>query len=101
MKYQVELTNCLTYNDKKTGEVKTRLGYRLKDNKYNQSTAVFKGFAEMSYFLLGTDLFNKLKSEYFGIPAELTIEEQPSLSNPMRKTAVLKQIRIGNEVINV
>lgn len=101
MKFQVELTNCLKYKDKKTGNDKVRLGYRLKDNKYNQNSLTFKGYAEMSYFLEGTGLFDKMKSEYFGMPAELTMEEQPSPSNPMRKIAVLKQIRIGNEVINV
>lgn len=100
MKYQVELISCLTYKDN-DGELSTRLGYRLSNPEYLQCTDRFKGFSEMSYFSKGTELFNKLKKEYFGVQAEIITEEKPSQSNPLRKVVVVKSIKVGNELINL
>lgn len=100
MKFQVELLSCLTFKDKDS-ELSTRLGYRLQSPDYLQDTDKFKGYSEMSYFCKGTDLFNKLNKSMFGVPAELVVEEKMSPSNPMKKTAVLKSIKVNNELINL
>ena len=101
MKYQAELINCLVYKDKNTNELTTRLGYKLKGNEYLQDSDKFKGYSELAYFSNGTNLFDKMKKEYFGVPCEMQIDEQPSKSNPLRKITVLKSIKVGNELINL
>lgn len=100
MKYQVELISCLTYKDK-DGEISTRLGYRLLGNDYLQENDKFKGYAEMSYFCKGIELFNKLTKNCFGVQAELTTEERPSKTNPLRKVVALKSIKVNNELISL
>lgn len=100
MKYSVELISCLTYKDR-DGDISTRLGYRLLSPDYLQDTSKFKGYAEMSYFCKGTDLFNKLNKDYFGVQAEIMTEERPSKNNPMRKITVVKSVKVGNELINL
>lgn len=100
MKYQVELLSCLTYKNKE-GNLSTRLGYRLLSKEYLQDTSKFKGYSEMSYFCDGTTLFDRLKKEYFGVQAELTTEERPSLTNPLKKITVVKSIKLGNDVIDL
>lgn len=100
MKYQVELISCLTYKDK-DGDLSTRLGYRLLSPDYLQDTSKFKGYAEMSYFCKGTELFDKVSKDNFGVQAELVTEERPSKNNPLRKVVVLKSIKVGNELINL
>lgn len=100
MTYKVELLSCLTYKDKE-GNLSTRLGYRLLSPDYLQDSDKFKGYSEMSYFCSGTELFDKLKKEYFGVQAELTTEERPSRSNPLRKITVVKSVKVGNELINL
>lgn len=102
MKYKVELLSCLTYKDKNDpNKLNTRLGYRMLDPNLKQDTDKFKGYAELSYFSDGTDLFNRMKKEYFGIEAEITTEERPSNSNPLRKVTILKSIRVKDELINL
>lgn len=100
MKYQVELLSCLTYKNK-DGELSTRLGYRLLNPTFLQDSPKFKGYSEMSYFCDGTSLFDKLKKNHFGVPAELTTEEKPNPSNPLKKVVVVKSIKIENELINL
>lgn len=100
MKYQVELLSCLTYKDK-DGDLSTRLGYRLLSLDYLQDSSKFKGFSEMSYFCKGSDLFDKLSKQHFGVQAELTTEERPSQSNPLKKITVVKSIKVGNELISL
>lgn len=100
MKYQVELISCLTFKNKE-GSLSTRLGYRLINPSFLQDTPKFKGYAEMSYFSDGTSLFDKLNKNHFGVPVELTTEERPNSSNPLKKVVVLKSIKIENELINL
>ena len=101
MKYQAELLNCLVYSDKKTNEPVTRLAYKFKSSEYIQDAEKFKGYAELAYFSNGTSLFDKMKKEYFGVPCEIEITEQPSKSNPLKKTTVFKSIKVGNELVNL
>lgn len=101
MKYKVELLSCLAYNDKKSNEPKTRLGYRLLEDKFRQNTKNLKGFSELSYYIDGHDVFNKLESTYFGVQAELEISTEPSKSNPLKSIQVLKSIKVGDNVINI
>lgn len=101
MKLQVELLSCLAYADKKSNEPKTRVGYRMLEEQYRQDTANLKGFSELSFYIDGHDLFNKLKKEYFGVQAELEVTSQPSKNNPMKNIQIVKTIRVGNNVINL
>ena len=100
MKYSVELISCLTYKDQ-DGEKSTRLGYRLLSPDYLQDSEKFKGFSEMSYFCKGTELFDRMKKDFFGVQAEIVTEERPSKNNPLRKVTVVKSIKVGNELINL
>lgn len=98
---KAELLSCLAYTDKKTNQPKTRIGYRLLDDKYRQDTAKLKGFSELSTYVDGHNLFNNMKPEYFGVQAEIELEERPSTSNPLKNVQVIKNIKIGNNVISV
>lgn len=100
-KIQAELLSCLAYTDKKTNQPKTRLGYRLLESKYRQDTNNLKGFSELSTYVDGHVLFNNMKPEYFGVQAEIEIEERPSSSNPLRNVQVIKSIKVGENVISV
>lgn len=101
MKYQAELLNCLVYTDKKTNELVSRLAYKFKGSEYAQNEQKFKGYAELAYFNNGTSLFDKMKKEYFGVPCEIEIVEQPNKSNPLKKVTVFKSIKVANEFINL
>lgn len=98
---KAELLSCLAYTDKKSNQPKTRLGYRLLDLKYRQDTNNLKGYSELSTYVDGHNLFNNMKPEYFGVQAEIEIEEQPSKSNPLRSVQVIKNIKVGENVISV
>lgn len=100
MKHKVELLNCLIYKNKDGGQ-SVRLGYRLLDPSFNQDTAKFKGYSEMSYFGDNIDLFSKLRKEHFGVPCELETEERPNLSNPLKKVIVLKSLHVANEHLSL
>lgn len=101
MKLQVELISCLAYDDKKTKEPKTRIGYRLISPEYRQNTKTLKGYSELSAYIPGHDVFNRMKPEYFGVAAELDGEEVISPSNPTRKILKLKSVKIGNDNISL
>ena len=98
---KAELLSCLAYTDKKTNQPKTRLGYRLLDLKYRQDTNNLKGFSELSTYVDGHTLFNNMKPDYFGVQAEIELEERPSSSNPLRNVQVIKSIKVGENVISV
>lgn len=101
MKLQVELISCLAYKDKKTNEAKTRIGYRLIDPKYRQNTNRLKGYSELSSYITGHDVFNRMKPEFFGVAAELEGDEEVSPTNPTRKILILKSVKIGNDTISL
>lgn len=101
MKYQVELLNCLVFEDKKTKVIKTRLGYRMLDPQLVQASDKYKGYSELAFFIDGTKLFDWFKSTDFGVQATIEVDEVPSASNPLRKTTILKSVRVGNEHINL
>lgn len=101
MKVNAELISLVAYTDKKTNQPKTRIGYRLLDNKYRQSTDKMKGFSELSVYVDGHDIFNKFKADWCGCQVELELEERPSTSNPLRNIQVIKNIKVGDNVISL
>ena len=101
MKFQVELLYCVGYNDKTTKEPKTSLTYRMLDPKMVKSTDKLKGYMTLTVYCDTHKLFNALKPEYFGAVAELEVIEQPNPNNPMRRTMLLKAVKVGNELINL
>lgn len=101
MKLQVELLSCLAYKDKKDGSPKTRLGYRMLEEKYRNNTQTLKGFSELSYYINGHELFNAIKPEYFGVQAIIETTEEPSVTNPLKNVIKLKSIKVGDNVISV
>ena len=50
MKTKIMILSVLKYTDKKTGEVKTRLGFIFDDENYNVENSSFKGYSELSCF---------------------------------------------------
>lgn len=101
IKVQAELISILAYTDKKSNTPKTRIGYRLLDNKYRQDTAKLKGFSELSVYIDGHDAFNKIKADWCGCQVELELEERPSTTNPLRNVQVIKCIKAGDNVISL
>lgn len=102
IKVQAELISCRAYTDKKTGEPKTRIGYRLLENKYRLDAKTVKGFAELAIYTDTHKVFDILKPEYFGVNVELEIDESPSTVNPLRSVQIVKSIKVGeNNVISL
>lgn len=98
---KITLTGCLVYEDKTTKELKTRLGYVMADPNFKQNTEKFKGYAELSAFYDGVEIFNKIPVEFFGVPCIATLENKPNPRNPLREVKVIKSIKCGNSVVNL
>ena len=101
MELKITVTSCLVYEDKTTSKIKTRLGYIVADTNFRQDSEKFKGFPDLSIFYDGTDVFNKLPVDWFGIPVIATIENKPNPRNPLRETKVIKSLKLNNNVINL
>lgn len=101
MKLKVELLYCTRYTDDKTNQPKSLLNYRLLESNFITTTDKMKGYLVL---LIGSDthkLFNFLKPEHFGQPAEIEVIEVPNPSNPMRTSKTLKSVKIGNDIISL
>lgn len=98
---KITLTCSLVYEDKTTKELKTRLGYVMSDPSFKQNTEKFKGFAELSAFYDGREIFDKIPVDFYGIPVIATLETRPNPRNPLRETKIIKSIKAGNNVISL
>lgn len=101
MELKITLTSCLVYQDKITSQDKTRLGYIVADTSFRQNTDKFKGYPDLSIFYDGTEVFNKLPVEWFGVTLLATIENKPNPRNPLRENKVIKSLKLGSNVINL
>lgn len=101
MKLSVTMLNIMKYEDKKTGELKVRIGYILNSKEAPKYTEKFKGISELSYFTKDVNVFDKVKAEHLLTPVEFVLEEVPSANNPFRKIAVLQAIITKNETISL
>lgn len=101
MELKITLTSCLVYQDKTTNQDKTRVGYIVADTSFRQDSEKFKGFPDLSIFYDGTEVFNKLPVDWFGLPVVATIESKPNPRNPLRETKVIKTLKLGSNVINL
>ena len=93
MLVDVEILNILKYTDKKTGEDKCALSYRLLNEESKANTPKFKGYSNLTIFMKNTDLFDKFESKYFGKHLVLELVETQNVQDPMKKTIVLKSIK--------
>lgn len=101
MELKIELKNVMIYSDKETGNLKTRLGYNLIDSSMKQITDKFKGFADLAVYYDGDEVFKKIPQEIIGTVVVAIIEEVANVRNPLRKTSIIKGIKVGNSVITL
>lgn len=95
MEMQVELLSILLYKDKNGGD-SCRVAYRPLETKYCENAEKFKGYGELSLFIKGRDVFDKVPAEYCGTALTFIFEEKQSYKNPLRKNLVLKGIKNQN-----
>lgn len=97
MEIDVEVLNVLKYEDKnEKGKYKTRISYRLLDPEKISKTDKFKGYAELSIYLDGTEVFDKFDTKYCGTQLKFKLIEESYPNNPMRKYVKLKEIKNAN-----
>lgn len=101
MENKIEILSVLKYTDKKTGEIKTRLGFIFEDEKYLVQNKSFKGYSELSCFYNGDKVFEMLTPDMFRKPIKCTILVENNPSNPLKTTSKVEKLVYGNNVYNL
>lgn len=101
MKTKIMILSVLKYTDKKTGEVKTRLGFIFDDENYNVENSSFKGFSELSCFYDGDSVFDTITKDMIKKSLDCNIRVQQSVSNPLKTTSKIEKISYAGNVYNL
>lgn len=96
-KEKVLIIDVMSYSDKKTGEIKTRIGFILPDEKNKKATDNFKGYSELSCFYDG-NLVSKVPNDCINQVVEGLFEVKPQQSNPLRTSSILTAIEFKGNV---
>ena len=96
-KEQVMIIDVMRYADKNSGEIKSRIGFVLIDEKHKKSSDKFLGYAELSCFYDG-DLVFKIPKNLILLPVTGVFEIKPNQANPLRTTSVLTAIEYKGNV---
>lgn len=91
------IIDAIRYIDKKTGEIKTRIGFVFGSEKHLKKTDKFVGFSELSCFYDG-DLIERIPKEVIMKPIEATFEIRNNQSNPMKSSAILSSYEFKGNV---
>lgn len=87
-KEKILILDVMRYADKKSGEIKSRLGFILCSQKHKKNTDNFKGFNELSCFY-DLDILDKVPQDTILEPVDGIFELRPNQSNPMRTNSIL------------
>lgn len=90
-KENILIINVIRYFDKKTGEIKSRIGFIFNSDKYLKNTDKFLGVNELSCFY-DDDIVAKLPTDLILRPVVGIFEVKTNPSNPMITSSVLTAI---------
>lgn len=96
-KEKILILDVMQYEDKKTGEIKSRIGFVLCDDKHFKATEKFVGFSELSCFY-NDSIVNKVPKELILEPVDGIFQLSPSSTNPLRTTSILTGIEYKGRV---
>ena len=97
--FKIQLLNVLEYEDKKTGKIKTRIGYIYASKEFCSNTDKFIGRSENAYYVNG-GLKNLFTLEDITTKTyTLVVGDKPSSTNLLRSRIVPIQLKIDNKVI--
>lgn len=99
-KENILIIDAMKYVDKKTGEIKSRVGFIFNSDKHLKSTDKFVGFNELSCFYDG-DIVSKLSTELIMKPVIGIFEVKTNQSNPMKTNSILTAIEYKGNVYNL
>ena len=99
-KERILIIDAMRYTDKKTGEIKSRVGFIFNTEKHFKNTEKFLGFNELSCFYDG-DVVAKLKSDFIMKDVIGIFEVKTNASNPMRTSSILTAIEYKGNVYNL
>lgn len=85
-KYEVELLNVCKYVTKEGSKKRTMFNYRLLDSTALQSKSeLFKGYAVLSQYYDGHEVFDKIPSEWCGCKVTIVVKRVPSSYDPTKE----------------
>ena len=90
-KENILIIDVMRYVDKKSGEIKSRIGFVFNSEKHLKNTEKFLGFNELSCFYDG-DVVCKLNPDLIMKPVIGIFEVKTNASNPMRTSSILTSI---------
>lgn len=99
-KEKILIIDAMKYVDKKTGEIKSRVGFIFNTEKHFKSTDKFLGFNELSCFYDG-DIINKIPKDAIMAPVEGIFEVKTNQANPMKTSSILTGIEYKGNVYNL
>lgn len=100
MKEKLIITNVTVFPDKKTGEIKTRIGFLLADKKNFVSNRSYKGYAESATFYNG-DIKDKVPDDAILSPLYGELVSVRSQRDPLRSFMNLKSFTYNGHVVNL
>lgn len=90
---QVELLNVCKYETKENKKQRTMINYRLLNEEANQSKSEkFKGYAVLTSYFDGWEVFEKIPENYFGHSVKLIIKKETSLYDPLKEISKVVKI---------
>lgn len=99
-KENILIIDVMRYADKKTGEIKSRVGFIFNSDKHLKNTEKFLGFNELSCFYDG-DVVAKLSQDLIMKPVVGIFEVKTNASNPMRTSSILTAIEHKGNVYHI
>lgn len=99
-KENILIIDVMRYVDKKTGEIKSRIGFIFNSDKHFKSTDKFLGFNELSCFYEG-DIVAKIPQEAIMKPVVGIFEIKANQSNPMKTSSILTGFELKGNVHNI
>lgn len=99
-KEDILIFDVMSYTDKKTGEIKSRIGFTLCNEKHFKSTDKFVGFSELSCFYDG-NILSKIPKEVMLEVVTGVFEVRTNASNPMRTSSILSAIEYDGDVYRI
>lgn len=100
MKEKILITSVLVFTDKQTGEIKTRLGFLLPDEKKFTSNRSFKGYPEGNCFYDG-NLLDKIPNDLLMASAFGNFVSRVSSRDPMKSYMILKDVEYKGRVVSL
>lgn len=99
MKMKIMLLNVMKYE--KDGQQKSRLAYIVPTQEAMANRDKFKGYSELSSYRNDTKYFDLIPTDFIGQHCDISIEEKPNPTNPMKVYKEFTEISCNGKVIHL